>query len=262
MGPRGAKLRLECGLEAQVQPKSFEVAKTRKSSSRAGESSSLRVARAPKISLRGAKLRLKCGLESQVAPKRLQTALAVRLGALKCVQLGPKCVSLGPSESNWRGNRVRTKRNATNWRGNWVRIKRNAHQGKAQQLCKPLQIGLVLLYLSIDLLFRRPNPNPDAQSTTTASQDETASRGFAKAHQLCTPRRAAARPDEAFESLGGRWKGSWRALRGHLEATWRTLGGHLGATWSPSRAKRRPEAPQEGRSWPQETPRGAQEAPS
>ena len=66
--------------KVEVEPKSFQVAKTRKSSSRAGESSTLRVARAPKIDPRSAKLHLECGLESQVEPKRRQVALGVRLG--------------------------------------------------------------------------------------------------------------------------------------------------------------------------------------
>ena len=94
LSPRGAQTwpsatpKRPCKLE--VQPKSFQVAKTLKSSSRAGESSTLRVARAPKINLRGAKLHFKCGLESQIGAKTRQVALGVRLGARKCVQLGTK----------------------------------------------------------------------------------------------------------------------------------------------------------------------------
>ena len=71
-----------CKLE--VEPKSFEVAKTSKSSSRAGESSTLRVASAPEINLGGAKLQFKCDLDGQVAPKRRRVALGVRLGTPKC----------------------------------------------------------------------------------------------------------------------------------------------------------------------------------
>ena len=73
-----------------VEPKSFQVAKIRKSSSRAGESSTLSVARAPKISLRGAKLHLKCALEGQVGHKNRQVALGVRLGRPKSAQVEPK----------------------------------------------------------------------------------------------------------------------------------------------------------------------------
>ena len=48
------------------------MAKTSNISSRAGESSILRVARATKFDPRGAKLRLECGLDGQVGPKIAQ----------------------------------------------------------------------------------------------------------------------------------------------------------------------------------------------
>ena len=58
----------------EAEPKSFQVAKTRKSSFRAGESSTLRVARAPKN-----------------RPQRRQVALEVRLGGPSCAQEAPSC---------------------------------------------------------------------------------------------------------------------------------------------------------------------------
>ena len=61
-----------CKLEVQL--KSFQVAKTRKSSSRAGESSTLRVAGTPKN-----------------RSQRRQVALKVRLGGPSCAQEAPSC---------------------------------------------------------------------------------------------------------------------------------------------------------------------------
>ena len=84
-----------CKLE--VEPKSFQVAKTRKSSSRAGESSTLRVARALRIDLRGAKLHLKCGLEGQIARKRRQVALGVRLKDPGTPEWSPRGAQEAPS---------------------------------------------------------------------------------------------------------------------------------------------------------------------
>ena len=105
-------------------------------SSRRGESSILKVARAPKIDPRSAKLQLECGLEGQVEPKRCQVALGVRLGRLSWAQVAPKRdqvalgVRLGGGHVVLNGAQMESK-----WRleGSWKwMLSKTAHSGRGQ----------------------------------------------------------------------------------------------------------------------------------
>ena len=88
------RLAQEARTAAKQQSKSAWTAKMPEPcelSSRRGESSILRVVRAPKIDPRSAKLHLRCGLEGQVAPKRRQVALGSQFEEPIGVQKTPSC---------------------------------------------------------------------------------------------------------------------------------------------------------------------------